>query len=233
MRDRMSYWAPRALTVAAFLTVVYLVSTGQAARVGTAATASTAATPVEPTPDGPTAATPTATTAAAEPAPASTSVQTTLSFSVYRETVEPIFLEDRGGYGPGVSACVTCHVQSGTPLKLQPLQEDGTGGVYWTAAQSRMNFEIVSGLVMPGEPERSLLLMEPLARNAGGSAFHVGGKFWDSQDHSDWQAIAAWVGAADVGSGPARAVMAPPDFEFFRTCVQRIFLDREDAVAQQ
>ena len=54
-----------------------------------------------------------------------------------------------------------------------------------------MNFEIVSGLVSPGEPQRSLLLMETLSRNAGGSAFHVGGKFWDSRDHADWQAIAA------------------------------------------
>ena len=207
MRDWMKWssWAPPLLTMAGFLTIVYVVSTGQASSRGTMATAS-----AEPTPDGP------------------TSVQATLSFSVYRETVEPIFLEDRGGYGPGVSACVTCHVQSGTPLKLQPLEEDGSGGVYWAEAQSRMNFEIVSGLVMPGEPERSLLLLEPLSRNAGGSAFHVGGKFWDSQDHPDWRAIAAWVRTADAGSGPAREVMLPPDFGFFRTCVQRIFLDRED-----
>jgi hypothetical protein len=120
MRDRMRYWAPRALTVGAFLTIVYVVSTGPAANMGASAT-----------PTALTAATPTTTTAATISG-ASTSVeslQTTLSFSVYRETVEPIFLEDRGGYGPGVSACVTCHVQSGTPLKLQPLQEDGIGGV--------------------------------------------------------------------------------------------------------
>ena len=206
MRDRMkwSFWAPPALTVAGFLTIVYVVSTAQASpSLGMRATTSEGLTP-----DGPATA------------------QQTLSFSVYRETVEPVFLEDRGGYGPGVSACVTCHVQSGTPLKLQPLEEDGSGGVYWTEAQSRLNFEVVSGLVVPGEPSRSLLLLEPLARAAGGSAFHVGGKFWDSRDHADWQAIAAWVRTADRGSAPG--VMLPPDFEFFRTCVQRIFLDRED-----
>lgn len=208
MRDRMkwSFSAPAALTGAGFLTIMYVVSTASASpSLGMSAT-----TPGELTPDGPAAR------------------QATLSFVVYRETVEPIFFEDRGGYGPGVSACVTCHVQSGTPLKLQPLEEDGSGGVYWTEAQSRLNFEIVSGLVMPGEPDRSLLLLEPLARDAGGSAFHVGGKFWDSRDHSDWQTIAAWVRTADAGSAPAREVALPPDFEFFRTCVQRIFLDRED-----
>ena len=100
--------------------------------------------------------------------------------------------------------------------------------MYWTEAQSRMNFEVVSGLVTPGEPDRSLLLLEPLVGSAGGSAFHVGGKFWDSKGHSDWQTIAAWVRTADAGTAPAREVRLPPDFGFFRTCVQRIFVDRED-----
>jgi hypothetical protein len=197
--------APPALTGAGFLTIVYVVSTGASPSVGMTATTSGELAPVGLAP-----------------------TQTTLKFNVYRATVEPIFLEDRGGYGLGQSVCVTCHVQSGTPLKLQPLQEDGSGGVYWTEAQSRMNFGIVSGLVMPGEPDRSLLLREPLAESAGGSAFHVGGKFWDSRDHSVWQTIAAWVRTADVGSAPSREVMSLPDFQFFRTCVQRIFLDRED-----
>ncbi len=53
-----------------------------------------------------------------------------LSFERYRDEIEPIFLKPRGGHGPGLSPCVTCHVHNGTPLKLEPLQEDETGGVF-------------------------------------------------------------------------------------------------------
>lgn len=150
-----------------------------------------------------------------------------LDFDVYRERVEPIFLVDRGGNGPGASACVTCHVQSGTPMRLQPLQEDANGNVFWTEEQSRMNFEVVSRLVTPGDPRTSRLLREPLATVAGGSRMHVGGKFWDSQDDPEWQAMAEWVGAA---AAPATEPAQPPipDFQFFETCIQRIFLDREE-----
>ena len=154
--------------------------------------------------------------------------QDVLDFRVYREEIEPIFLADRGGgYGPGQSACVTCHVRSGTPLKLQPLQSDGSGGVYWTEAQSRMNFATVARLVTPGDPMTSRLLREPLAMDGGGSRLHVGGKFWDSIDDPEWRTIAAWVSAAEP-AGMAVASAPALDFEFFRSCVQRIFLDRED-----
>ena len=94
-----------------------------------------------------------------------------LDYSVYREQIEPILLRDRGGYGPGVSACVTCHIQSGTPMRLEPLEEDGSGGVYWTEQQSRRNFDLVSGLVAPGQPEQSRLLRAPSTRMPVVAAF--------------------------------------------------------------
>ena len=91
-------------------------------------------------------------------APVSSSGQQALSFEQYRARVEPIFIAPRGGHGPGRSPCATCHVHSGTPLKLQPLQEGEDGRVFWSEEQSRMNFEVVSRLVVPGQPERSRLL---------------------------------------------------------------------------
>ena len=152
-----------------------------------------------------------------------------LDYGVYREQIEPLLLLDRGGYGPGVSACVTCHIQSGTPMRLEPLEEDGNGGVYWTEEQSRRNFDRISGLVAPGQPEQSRLLRAPLELGADGSDFHVGGKFWESQDDPEWQAMAVLVSAADPVAGSPPAEAAPElDFEFFSTCVQQIFLDRED-----
>ncbi len=153
-----------------------------------------------------------------------------LSFEQYRAQVEPIFIAPRSGHGPGISPCATCHVSSGTPLKLQPLQDDGSGGVFWSEEQSRRNFDVVSRLVVPGQPERSRLLRKALAVQAGGAPFHVGGKFFESQADPEWQIMADWVRAA--GTSPdlaaAETTPLPLDFEFFRTCVQQVFLNKRE-----
>jgi cytochrome c553 len=167
------------------------------------------------------------------PVYAQSRAQQTLDFETYRTTVEPIFFKQRGGYGPGRSACVTCHAHNATPLKLQPLQEEGSGSVFWSEPQSRRNFEVVSRLVVPGQPETSRLLRKPLAVAAGGASFHVGGKFWDSQSDPEWRTVAEWVRAAR----PARAETTAPtppalDFEFFQTCVQRIFLNKREGLVE-
>ena len=67
------------------------------------------------------------------------SAQEPLSFERYRNEIEPIFLAPRGGHGPGMSPCVTCHARNGTPLKLESLQENDDGSVFWTEEQSRRN----------------------------------------------------------------------------------------------
>ncbi|HXV86392.1 MAG TPA: hypothetical protein VD793_06820, partial [Gemmatimonadales bacterium] len=173
---------------------------------------------------------------AALPVPGA-SVQGSLDFQFYRERVEPIFIRPRAGYGPGLSPCATCHVQSGTPLKLQPLQEGEGGRVFWSEEQSRRNFQAASRLVVPGRPEQSRLLNKPLAVAAGGTPYHVGGKFWDTRDDPEWRTLADWVrsaGAAGTGAEVAAGETAPPalDFEFFRTCVQRVFLNQRPGLVQ-
>ena len=52
----------------------------------------------------------------------------------------------------------------------------------------------------------------------------MGGKFFESKSDPEWQAMSEWVQAADA----VEAGAAPPrlDFDFFRECVQRIFLDK-------
>ncbi len=45
----------------------------------------------------------------------------------------------------------------------------------------------------PGEPLESILLVNPLTEEAGGSHWHGGGKHWSSQDADEWQTLAAWV----------------------------------------
>lgn len=165
--------------------------------------------------------------------PARSSAQAPLSFERYRDQIEPILVKDRGGHGPGLSPCVTCHTHNGTPLKLEPLKEDANGGVFWSEEQSRRNFATVSRLITPGKPDTSRLLREPLAIDAGGARFHVGGKFFESKDHPEWQIMAAWVRDASAHSEPSVADPSPPlDFGFFRDCVQRIFLNKRQGLME-
>lgn len=162
--------------------------------------------------------------------PHSLSAQRSLSFEAFREAVEPIFIQPRGGHGPSISPCASCHINSGTPLRLQPLQETESGQVYWSENQSKKNFEVVSKLVVPGQPERSRLLRKPLVVTAGGTAFHVGGKFWQDQNNPEWQIIADWIGNSDAPTDltELETTPSPLDFNFFQTCVQQIFLNKRE-----
>jgi hypothetical protein len=137
----------------------------------------------------------------------------TLDFQFYRAHVEPIFLKRR----PGHPRCYSCHkaadesvqanepgfvpnggISSGTiavgAASIFHLEWLPHGNTSWTGEQSRRNFEHVSTLVTPGDPAKSLLLMHPLAPEAGGEAHrHGGGKQFTSQDDPDWQTMLQWV----------------------------------------
>jgi hypothetical protein len=114
-------------------------------------------------------------------------VAQTLDYEVYKKSVEPIFAKKRAGH----ARCVACHSASNNAFRLQPLAEGGT----WTEEQSRRNFESVSKLVNTANPQASMLLMHPLAHEAGGDEFHSGGRQFLSKDDPDWKAIALWIGA--------------------------------------
>jgi mono/diheme cytochrome c family protein len=115
-----------------------------------------------------------------------------LDFEFYRTRVEPIFLNPRkgGGAALGGVGCFACHTILATPLRLQPLN---AGSRTWTEEQSRRNFEAAARLVVPGEPLRSRLLLQPLATDAGGAPSHTGGKFWSSQNDPEFLILSEWV----------------------------------------
>jgi mono/diheme cytochrome c family protein len=155
--------------------------------------------------------------------PTAVAAQGGLDFEFYRENIEPVFTRPRGGYDAGGTACINCHTwQATTPLKLQPLQLVD-GRAQWPEALSRRNFEVVSRLVVPGDPDASRLLRKPLRASAGGASRHTGGGFWESKDDPEWQLMAEWVRAAPRQA----AAPAPPalDFQYFSSCVQPIFLN--------
>jgi mono/diheme cytochrome c family protein len=119
-------------------------------------------------------------------APASASSRPGLSLEVFKTKVQPILTSPRKGN----ARCSACHSRAGGNAYLEPLPP---GSTTYTDEQSQRNFDRVSRLVVPGDPLKSVLLVNPLATDAGGSHWHGGGKHWQSQDHPEWQTLAAWV----------------------------------------
>jgi hypothetical protein len=110
-----------------------------------------------------------------------------LDYPYFKTQVEPIFLQQRAGH----ARCYMCHGgRSNNALKLETL---APGAKSWTEEQSRKNFAVVSRLVVPGKPEQSLLLLHPLAPEAGGSAYHSGGRQFENKDDAGWKVFARWV----------------------------------------
>jgi YVTN family beta-propeller protein len=119
-----------------------------------------------------------------------------LDFEFFRNTVQPIFLKER----PGHARCYGCHLASNRVFHLATLSPGLTD---WTEEQSRQNFQSASQLVIPGKPQSSRLLVHPLAPEAGGDAFHSGGRQFALQEDPDWIAMAQWARSASVpGSVP-------------------------------
>ena len=119
-----------------------------------------------------------------------------LDFASYKTGVEPIFMKRRADR----ARCFVCHAGSTNRFRLEKLSP---GSSTWTEEQSRQNFQFVSQLVVPGDPNASRLLMHPLAPEAGGDANHNGGRQFESQNDPDWQTLAAWV-RGQKGSGSSR-----------------------------
>jgi YVTN family beta-propeller protein len=126
--------------------------------------------------------------------------QGTPSFEVFKKEVEPIFLKER----PGHARCYGCHTLPGRVFHLQPLP---AGSDSWTEEQSQQNFESVLRVVDLQDPASSRLLLHPLAPEAGGDAFHSGGRQFESQNDPDWRTLELWVtgGQAEGGSAGARS----------------------------
>jgi hypothetical protein len=119
---------------------------------------------------------------------AATAAAQTLDYAQFKSSVEPIFLKKRTGH----TRCVVCHSdRSNSLFKLEKLAPGVKG---WSDEQSRKNFATVSRLVVAGKPGSSLLLLHPLAPEAGGSAYHSGGRQFENRDDPDWKALARWVG---------------------------------------
>ena len=111
---------------------------------------------------------------------------TTLDYEFFKVRVEPIFLKKRDDH----VRCYVCHSEANTNFKLEKLSD---GAKFWSEEQSRKQFEVVSKLVVPGKPELSRLLLQPLALEAGGNPYHSGGRQFENKNDPDWKILADWV----------------------------------------
>jgi hypothetical protein len=118
-----------------------------------------------------------------------------LDYDVYKSRVEPIFLKKRAAHG----RCYVCHADSNNAFRLQKLSPGATA---WSEEQSQRNFQSVLALVVVGDPDKSKLVLQPLAPEAGGLAFHSGGRQFASKNDPDWKIIAQWIrGEQAMGTG--------------------------------
>ncbi len=124
------------------------------------------------------------------------SAEQALNYAFFKTRVEPIFLKKRSDH----VRCYVCHSDSNNAFKLQKL---AAGSKSWNEEQSRRNFEIASQLVMPGDPANSILLLRPLAPEAGGFPYHSGGRQFANKNDPDWKILAQWV------RGPKQAATPP------------------------
>src|SRR4029077_16124198 len=96
-----------------------------------------------------------------------------LDYDYFKIQVEPIFLKKRPDHG----RCYVCHTVNNSAFRLEKL---APGSQAWTEEQSQRNFQRAAALVVAGEPEKSRLLLQPLAPEAGGLAFPSGGRQFSS-----------------------------------------------------
>jgi hypothetical protein len=116
-----------------------------------------------------------------------------LDYEFFKRRVEPVFLTKR----PDHARCYVCHVESNNAFHLERLSPEAHA---WTEEQSRRNFEMVSILVNPGDPDTSRLLLHPLAPEGGGDVYHSGGRQFASKRDPAWRTLAAFVSGATLAS---------------------------------
>jgi len=117
---------------------------------------------------------------------------TTLDYDYFKAKVQPIFLQKR----PGHARCVMCHAEANNLLHLQKLPE---GQTTWSEEDTRKNFDTVSKIIAAvDDPSDAKILLHPLAPEAGGDAFHSGGRQFKDRNDPLWKTILAFANGAKL-----------------------------------
>jgi hypothetical protein len=127
-----------------------------------------------------------------------------LDYEFYKAKVQPIFLMKRPGHSP----CVVCHAEANNQLSLQKLPE---GQSSWTDEQSHKNFDVVTKMINAvDDPLTAKILLHPLAPEAGGDAFHSGGRQFKDKNDPLWKTIAAFAKGAKLEAAQDKPAKEKP-----------------------
>ena len=114
-----------------------------------------------------------------------------LDFEFFRACVQTVFATPREGH----IRCSNCH--STGMIGFAPAPQAGTS---WSEQEAKRAFQVLSRLIIPGNPEQSRFLLKPLHPDGGGSYTHNGPRRWQSRDDPEWRMLAQWVRGERKGS---------------------------------
>ena len=115
----------------------------------------------------------------------------TVDFTFFRSCVQRVFQTPRDGH----IRCSNCH-DAGL-IGFAPVP--GEGRAAWNDEEARRAFQVISRLIVPGNPEQSRFMLKPLHPDGGGSYAHNGVRRWQSRDDPEWQMLAAWIRGQRTG----------------------------------
>ena len=116
----------------------------------------------------------------------------TLDFAFFNACVQQVFARPREGH----IRCSNCH--NAGIIGFAPPPADGRDK--WNDAEARRAFQLVSRVIVPGDPDRSRFLLKPLHPDAGGSYAHNGVRRWQSRNDPEYRMLAEWIAGKRSGS---------------------------------
>ena len=118
--------------------------------------------------------------------------QPELDFTFFRSCVQRVFQNPREGQ----IRCSNCH--GAGQIGFAPVPAAGRSE--WDDAEAKRAFNVISRLVIPGDPEHSRFLLKPLHPDGGGSYAHNGVRRWQNRNDPEWQMLADWVRGKRTGN---------------------------------
>ena len=115
----------------------------------------------------------------------------TVDFEFFRACVQPVFANPREGQ----IKCSNCH--NVDPIAFAPVPADGK---MWNDEEAKRAFQVITRLVVPGNPEQSRFLLKPLHPDGGGSYAHNGVRRWPTRKDPEWMMLAGWVRGERTGN---------------------------------
>jgi YVTN family beta-propeller protein len=115
-----------------------------------------------------------------------------LDFAFFRSCVQQVFARPREGH----IRCSNCH--NAGIIGFAPPPGDGRDS--WNDTEAKRAFDLISRVIVPGDPDHSRFLLKPLHPDAGGSYAHNGVRRWQSRSDPEYRMLAEWISGKRSGN---------------------------------